>query len=105
MTSRQKAAGNAAPPDYKDIYDYRERRGVSVEKLTQQINRILCKSGVRPGPITRSYISKILSRSRRCPYDVALALSQVSFVPVENLFGTAWRDKWSRKAKRKQKVM
>ena len=58
---------------YESLQEWMEGTGTNIEALAKLAG------------LQRPHLSKILSRSRRCSLLKALALSQVTGVPVENL--------------------
>lgn len=69
---------------YANIWDWMERTGTNQAQIAAMTK------------IKRSFLSLILSRSRRCSLENALKLSAVSGVPVEKLFDKSTGDSAAR---------
>lgn len=68
--------------DYTSLQDWMERTGHNQAYLLKLVNE---RTTVQ---LSKEHLSKILSGSRRCSIEKALALSLVTSVPVERL--TRW---------------
>lgn len=67
---------------YESLQDWMERTGANQAKLLRLVNE---RTNVN---LRKEHLSKILTGSRRCSIQKALALSMITGVPVERL--TRW---------------
>jgi len=74
-------------PRYKTLYDYMERTGTNATRLLQMVRE---KEYII---IDKTHFSMILRGSRRCNREYALALHNITGVPIEELV------RWPRYAK------